>query len=91
MHHYKERRIPNPSLTEIVLDKVTCDFCSALIKSYATTIDKVVISHECGNRYPDCGNSTERSVDMCSVCFDSKFVPWVESQGATFATKERDW
>lgn len=98
MRHYKTVEVP--ATTKQELDKTTCDLCGKEAKrgywessSYEVndTEIEVTIKHEDGYNYPEGGNGTKYSVDMCPDCFKERLIPWLESQGCKAERKEWDW
>jgi hypothetical protein len=89
MKHMKTVRVP--ATTKDYVDFVTCDLCGARIKDEQYVIDEVEVRHRAGTNYPEGGNGTEISVDVCGKCFDEKLIPWLKSQGAEPHVEEWDY
>ena len=49
------------------------------------------ISFSEGESYPEGGNKTTLSFDICPKCFKEKLIPWAKSQGAELTEEEFDW
>ncbi len=81
-----------PAQEKLVVVETICDLCR---KPYEEAdfynFDEVEIARRAGTHYPDGGNATDTTFDICGPCFESKLVPWMESQGATPETTESDW
>lgn len=81
------------------LTKIACDICGTEAKnagwgggSYEVNeveID-VRVHHREGEQYPEGGDGTEYTIDMCPRCFVDKLVPFVESFGRKIERKEWD-
>lgn len=57
-----------PATEQQVIEKVTCDLCDADIATLH------------GKSYVGSLSSPNRGVDICRYCFDTKLLPWIESQ-----------
>lgn len=89
MRTYK--KITIPETTENKLDSIFCDICGEKKTREFYSISDVTVSYKSGFSYPDSGSSREVSYDICSNCFTSKLVPWLESQGATNPQVEEEY
>jgi len=89
MKHTKQVEVP--AKTETQVSYVTCDLCGSKITHISYTVDEVTIKYRTGDSYPDGGSGEETSVDMCGLCFETKLVPWLRSQGAEPMTNKWDW
>jgi hypothetical protein len=85
MRVYKKEKVEQE-----VLAHIQCDLCGTITEDSAWYADgdsgckhTVEICHQKSESYCDCGNGTNRCVDLCPDCFEKKLVPWVESQGGT--------
>jgi hypothetical protein len=95
MKIYEERKIPAETKSVQVGRK--CDLCGAEVRtpqywSWTTeTFNVAETKVECrtGTQYPEGGSGTVTEVDICTLCFRDRLVPWLESQGAT--VEEREW
>lgn len=54
-------------------------------------IAKTTVSIEIGTSYPEGGSSTIRRMDICPECFETKLIPWLQSQGVVMTETELDW
>lgn len=77
--------------TRDVVDRTTCDLCGDAIVEAAYVINETTIERRLGTGYPEGGDVETVSVDMCVLCFDTKLVPWLKSQGATPLITEFDF
>ena len=91
MKHMKTVVIPES--TRDVVDFVTCDLCKNKIDdNYSNySAEETEVRHKRGAAYPEGGNGTETTFDICGQCFDEKLTPWMEANGATPATREWDY
>ena len=91
MKHMLTRTVP--STTQEIVEFETCDLCGVKLKKLIDRgcLTKVTVSYETGTNYPEGGHGQQTSVDMCVVCFSTKLVPWLQSQGCEPRTKEWDW
>jgi ribosomal protein S27E len=87
MKHSKTVEVP--ARTETVTASVTCDLCGKVISRQRGNAEIVEIRHRTGSSYPEGGSGVDFEVDMCPDCFDSKLVPWLQSQGAEI--RETNW
>ena len=84
--------VETPSTVREVVDYTTCDLCRQRIAEEGSfEINEIEVSHKTGCRYPDNGEEEEVSVDLCGPCFDTKLIPWLQSQGAVPQISKRDW
>lgn len=83
-----------------VLVETTCDLCGAVAKSgnwesstyeVAEVEVEVTVHQKDGVSYPEGGNGTEYTADICPDCFKNKLIPWLESQGCKAKRKDWDW
>ena len=89
MKHMQEIEVP--ARKEIRVVRVTCELCGIEIKKEPYSAEEIVVKHRTGSGYPECGSGEEVEVDICGVCFDTKLIPWLKSQGAEPQTREWDW
>jgi transcription elongation factor Elf1 len=88
MEHMKT--IEEPAKMREIVDFVTCDICGSKIETESPyEVNEVKVCHRIGSNYPEGGDGTETSVDLCGKCFDEKLLPWLRSQGAE--PQESDW
>lgn len=90
MKHTKQKEIPAKTVT--VVESVSCDLCGEKITTANSwDVAEVEVSCKTGYRYPEGGDTTTRSVDMCVKCFTDKLEPWLEQQGAVIQSVESDY
>jgi hypothetical protein len=83
---------------------VTCDLCNAKASSpdegpdsvwqseyYDATEVQVCVRLRTGEVFPEDSNAKEVHFDICPSCFQSKLVPWLESQGAKANKRDVGW
>lgn len=84
-----------PEHTKDALDFTSCDLCGKNMNIHQWgnkfNVDEVTIERRLGNSWPECGNTTTTSFDVCGKCFVEKVIPWMESQGAQPTVTEQDW
>lgn len=86
MKHKQPKVIPAHTIEYV--HKVTCDFCQQEIKKTQYEVDEVTINWRVGSSYPSGGNGENVSVDMCGLCFETKFKEWLKSQNVKPETTE---
>jgi hypothetical protein len=102
MRIYKTVIIPaTEAKTVQQLDSVICDICRKVgKKDYSEgnkwTLSKgdilnTTIEYVKGVNYPDGGDRTTVSFDICDRCFVTKLQPYLESLGASSYTEQFDW
>lgn len=80
MIHTKTEHIP--ATTRERETHRTCDICGATIKGRNWgDFDECTIERKTGAAYGGEGHHEETDMDMCGQCFETKLVPWLESQG----------
>lgn len=89
MIHTRPRH--TPAQTVDVEDYRTCDLCGDRITRFAYDVDEVEVGRSVGTRYPEGSQIQRTELDMCGECFDTKLVPWLESQGATLRILDQDF
>ena len=76
---------------------VRCDLCGAEAPNpgwwdnpwtYGYGVERVNISYESGDSFPEGRFTKTMFVDVCPDCFVSKVIPWLKSQGATISEKD---
>jgi hypothetical protein len=88
--HYREQAIP--ARIERVVERVTCDMCGATIpRPHGFEISDIKVSYRNGTHYPEGGSGTEERVDLCLVCFTTRLIPWLRSQGCTPSVEDWSW
>jgi hypothetical protein len=88
--HYRTEDVP--ATTRQIETHTTCDICGATIKDGGWgDFDECTIERSKGSRYGSDGHREETSMDMCGECFETKLVPWLESQGVKMRTEDRDY
>lgn len=90
MKHCSKQLIPERTIT--VIDHCICDLCGEKIHDpdATETSDRTVerkVTHDNGCE----GGSKTESIDICDVCWDSKLVPWLASQGTELRVVEDNW
>lgn len=86
------KTVTRPARTEQEQDKVICDVCKQEIPRPDTyEVSEIEVKHRKGNSYPEGGSGTEKTCDICPVCFETKVVPALEALGVTFAEPDWDW
>lgn len=88
MKHTKVFEVP--AQTKTVVTHRTCDICHEVIDSHPMfgRNDVNVEWAYSNNLYPEGGEITTTSFDICGDCFDSKLVPWMKSLGAEPTVEE---
>jgi hypothetical protein len=90
---YKEQQIP--AQTKTVLAQTLCDLCGKDLNDqdveHVFEVHDVTISCRTGESYPEGGSGQCVEIDLCTVCFLGKLVPWFAGQGAVIKHKEWDW
>lgn len=76
-----------------VLDKMVCDVCGkeSISDNWDTKLYDVAdttVSYIFGKSYPDDHHEIELFLDICPECFQTKLVPFFESQGIKFNRRE---
>lgn len=74
-----------------VVDTITCDFCQQEIKKRWHQVAEAQIEMREGHVYPEGGRTVNTWVDICTQCFQTKLIPWLEGQGITTHEEEIDW
>src|SRR5689334_6230256 len=78
----------------------TCDICGSDGKTqdwgeftckYNETQISIKIRHMTGETYGNCGNEDRYEIDICPKCFQTKLIPWLESQGVNKEIVTIDW
>lgn len=96
MRRYEDKQVTH---TERQCVELRCDLCgrkgspareweTAAYEVNKTEVSVTVRAKQ-GEAYPEGGNGTEFSIDICPTCFREKLVPWLRSQGAKI--EEREW
>jgi hypothetical protein len=98
-----ERLVLRPAIEQVETDYFLCDLCAVRIEqrcSYEideTTVEsravprKQMIERKIGTSYPEGGDWRATCVDLCGTCFETRLIPWLESQGAVPRTEEGEW
>lgn len=91
--------IPETEIEEV--DYVICDLCKQSKGKFTYTSDSVswrsdkvsetIISFEHGWNFPEGGETTTETFHICDKCFESKLVPWLQSQSAEPTLEVNDW
>lgn len=91
MEHKETRTEPAREVTYVI--KTTCDLCGDIIKNQYSSFDKdeVTIQREIGSNYPEGGWGTYYEVDMCTKCWETKFVKWLEEQKVSLNERDYNW
>ncbi len=83
------KKIKVYSYTKEVVDKTLCDICGEPVRPYSTEnpyeFNETLITHKHGERYPDSGYGKEIEVDICHICFQNTFLPWIRKFNQTKA------
>lgn len=87
MKHLKTVEVP--ATTREVVERTNCDLCGAELRSIGSDYDEVTIERSRGVRLPGCSRY-ETEVDMCGHCFETRLVPWLNSQGAQVIENDFD-
>lgn len=94
MKTFKKYQPPETTL----VDTVTCDLCGTKKPGHSCwnagddfNIAATRLEMEIGWGCPDGGDKTETSYDICTNCFQTKLMPWLESQGAKPTVTNVDW
>lgn len=74
-----------------VIEETICDLCRCIIVAPKglCRADDVTVSYRVGDTFPEGGSGTVTEFDICSKCFESKLIPWLEEQGAS--PRKYDW
>lgn len=78
--HMKTVVIPESKRQEV--EYTTCDLCGERITEERFHIDTVTMTWRAGTSYPEGGSGEQEEYDMCSTCWRTKIVPWLNGQGA---------
>jgi len=74
---------------------ITCDLCQKNFTPNWSTgyygVAETDIRYKEGSNYPEGGNGTETTIDICPECFTQKLIPWVIEQGGKPTVTEWDW
>lgn len=98
MKHYLKKLTPAKEIT--VLDNVACDLCGKIAKSgdwgsslweVNETEIEMTVRQKDGISFPEGGHGTKYEVDICPDCFNTKLIPWLESQGCNAKRDDWDW
>lgn len=81
---------------QTIIDKYICDLCGSQSKDDnwvkgTYEVDEISVSRITGVRYPEGGNVTVETFDICPNCWETKLVPWMKSQNASPRVKEIDY
>ena len=69
-----------------------CDICGKDIENPTDcSIREVIVSCKTGSSYPEGGDSTEATFDLCVDCFKQHLKPWLESKGAVMQKTKSVW
>ena len=89
MKHKKTIEVPAVAAhTRVVDGDTTCDLCGKVIVEMVYERKEVTIESQVGEVYPEGGSYESTTVDVCVECFDTKVVPWLQSQGAKMRKEE---
>ncbi len=92
-----EKTCEIPARKETILDYIQCDLCGAksdYIGNWGKekfTIRQVKVSMTTGENFYEVGSSTEKILDICPECFESKLILWFQGNGGKVREQERDW
>lgn len=92
-----EKKVAVPAHTRIETDYIQCEICKSLTTDAGNWggdrygVDRVTITLEEGNRYPEGGTITTTLVDLCPKCFRDKLLPWLQGQGGQARERETDF
>lgn len=89
MKHVQTRIVP--AKTESFVVKMTCDICGNEIVHEPFNAEQTTVEHVVGKSYPEGGSGSKISFDICGKCFETKIVPWMQSQGAAAEWREWSW
>ncbi len=96
----KKVTVPSqPEKVETVVDCYACDLCGQKTRFKDGNWhedsnfgrDYIEIRREHGVVYPEGGDTTVRTFDLCPKCFEKKLVPWLQDQGACVRETNRDF
>ena len=99
------QQIPaRPAETRIVAAGIRCELCSkdsspGYDNEYrhndwdgcTYNVNDVTVRHRQGYSYPEGGDATSTILDIGPTCFQTKLIPWFESQGGKIRKEECDW
>lgn len=89
------RQIIRPARADTVVDSLRCDICHRKAEGDNWTKDmydaaETVVRWKAGTSFPEGGSGATTEIDICPECFETKLIPWVESQGGKPEKKEWD-
>lgn len=100
MRRYEKR---TKTFEETVLAECRCDLCGVEHRpchewpgvgedaGSPYRVASTEVQCETGTSYPEGGEKTVTSFDICPACFLNKLVPWLKSQGAEARVEEVNW
>lgn len=88
---HRETKTVTKEVTVVVREWETCDICGSEIVVGAWEVMDPQVSLRTGESFSDCGSTTTVSADLCAQCFETKLIPWLESQGVTMQREECSW
>lgn len=102
MKTYETKTVPAVPAKEVqVCTGRTCDLCGKKAWSgddwkpgcydVLETDVTVTVKKREGVNYPEHHDVEEWDIDLCPDCFETKLVPWLQSQGAKIEKKEESW
>lgn len=92
MEHMKDEVTPAKA-EEIrkVVDYVSCDICKEKIVEGTYETREAELSMKVGDAYPELQFGDYTEYDVCTECFKSKIIPFMESLGAKPKVTEYHW
>jgi len=86
------KKVTRPATEEDVTVGMKCDLCGNLYKEEdGYDYCKTKVKLETGTNYGYTGSYDKYKVDLCSVCFSDRLVPWLEEQGCVVQREEDSW
>lgn len=94
---------PQPAREEEYVAAIRCDLCGIETRGSSQRtdgvnwlggsyeFDRTRISRSIGSSYPEGGQSEKQEYHVCPECWESKLVPWFQSQGAEPTESESVW
>lgn len=79
-----KKTVSMPAWTREVVEKTICDLCKQPIgRPRGYEVDEIRINRKTGNSYPEAGWGENARIDMCGSCWETKFIPWLQTMAAS--------
>jgi len=91
MRHKVNKIIPESA--KMVVSHTTCDICkrSNRGKGSCDLSETEISFRDVETSYPECGNGTTYTFDICHQCFSEKLIPALSELGAEPTIEEWDY